>query len=113
MNETKLAEVFAAAGPENSYSRTELEDVMAVLFLKSYQNVPMSSGASDVLLAGFFERVGVQSENDLEDLPKLMTGYFEAHPLRNDLLQEVLTAFDGGKTQPKPLRAGYAISSAF
>ncbi len=111
MNETKLAEVFAAAG--DSYSRNELQDVMAVIFLKSYQNVPMSTGASNALLEGFFERVGVQSEADLDDLAALMARYFDAHPLRTELMQDVLTAFDSGETQPKPLRAGYAISSAF
>lgn len=111
--ETLFEELLApdAAG-ESRCTRRELEDVMAVIFLKSHQRTPMSSVNSDAFIGAFFTRVGLQSEDQLDQLDELIRDYFVAHPLRQDVLEDVLEVMRPAASL-RNVRAGYAIGGAF
>lgn len=95
------------------YTQTEVADVMAAVFMKSYRAVPMSSQAADELMAGLLSRAGVNTEADLENLDTLLGAYFERCPLNQELLHDMQSALQSDETPGRRLRAGYAIGSAF
>ena len=112
MNEGQLAQIYLEAGQQGPKSMRDLEDVIAVLFLQSYRQVPLMSDDAETLIENFFDRVGVKNSADVDTLDEKLKGYFALNPIRQDLLRRVVQSFGPGE-QTKALRAGYAISSAF
>ncbi len=98
---------------EPIYTRTEINDVMAVVFMKSYQKMPLSSQDSDALVAGLLARAGIETEEDVKNMGQMLEAYFTKVPIRQDLLKLVQTALQADEPTKPSLRAGYAISSAF
>lgn len=113
MDREKLSEILSRAGPEGPLDRVTLEDAMAVVFLRSYQQTPIMSDSAQDLVTRFFERAGVRSTEDAEQLDAVLKRYFESRPLDGALVAELSEALAGGEAQLAPMRAGYAIGSAF
>lgn len=113
MNREKLSDIFNRAGPGGPLDPTTLEDAMAVVFLRSYQQTPLMSDSAQDLVTRFFERAGVRTEADADRLDDVLGRYFAARPLDDELVSELNDALSGGEAQLAPMRAGYAIGSAF
>jgi hypothetical protein len=101
-----------AEGREPKCSPRELEDVMALLFLRSYQQVPLMSADAEALIAGLFERIGLEREDQMDELGALLEAYFVKHPLRQDVYAAVVEAMPK-REQLSSARGGYAAAAAF